>query len=73
MVRRKASRTEKGTNISHNKEEDKNFRKVTATRPNKKIQRSVKKPATDPSRFRKAVRNSNIKSKRSERIHKLGE
>ena len=80
MVRRKASRTEKGTNISQNiiKRTTKKRtrissaqRKVTATRPNKKIQRSVK-PATDPSRFRKAVRNSNIKSKRSERIHKTG-
>ncbi len=81
MVRRKASRTEKGTNISQNKIKrttkkrtriSSAQRKVTATRPNKKIQRSVKKPATGPSRFRKAVRNSNIKSKRSERIHKTG-
>ena len=81
MVRRKASRTEKGTNISQNKIKrttkkrtriSSAQRKVTATRPNKKIQRSVKKPLTDPSRFRKAVRNSNIKSKKSERIHKTG-
>jgi hypothetical protein len=81
MVRRKASRTEKDTNISQNKIKRTTKkrtriapaqRKVTAARPNKKIQRSVKKPLSGPSRFSKAVRNSNIKSKRSERIHKTG-
>jgi hypothetical protein len=81
MVRRKASRTEKGTNISQNKIKrttkkrtriSSAQRKVIATRPNKKIQRSVKKPATGPSRFPKAAGKSNIKSKRSERIHKTG-
>jgi transcriptional repressor NrdR len=81
MVRRKASRIEKGPNISQNKIKRTTKkrariataqRRVTAARPNKKIQRSVKKPVSGPSRFRKAVRNSNIKSKRSERIQKTG-
>jgi hypothetical protein len=78
MVRRRASRTEKGTNTSQNKSKrttkkrrkiSSTQRKVIATRPNKKIQRSLKKPITGPLRFRKAVRNSNIKSQKSERIH----
>jgi hypothetical protein len=79
MVRRKASRTEKSTNTSQNKIKRTTKKKtkissaqskVTATRPNKKIQRSVKKPVPVHSRFRKAVRNSNIKSNKPRRIHK---
>lgn len=82
MVRRKASRTEKGTNISQNKIKrttkkrtriSSAQRKVTATRPNKKIQRSVKKPATDPSRFRKAVRIQISNRKDQKEFIKLGE
>jgi len=81
MVRRKTSRTKKGTNTSQNKikrttKKRTKFlpaqRKVTTTRPNKKIQRSVKKPGMVTSRIRKAVRNSNIKSSKSDRIHKIG-
>lgn len=81
MVRRKTSRTKKGTNTSQNeiKRTTKKSakisaarRKVSTTRPNKKIQRSVKRPGMVTSRFGKAVRNSNIKSNKSDRIHKTG-
>jgi len=78
MVRRKSSRT-KNTITSQNK--IKRTKKKTrispargkaTTRPNKKIQRSIKKPGTVTSRFRKSVRNSNIKSNKLDRIHKTG-
>lgn len=76
MVRRKASRT-KSTITSQNK--TKKTRKRTkispvqgkaTTRPNKKNQRSVKKPGMGTSRSRKSVRKSNIKLNKSDRIHK---
>lgn len=76
MVRRKASRT-KSTITSQNKTKRTGKRtkispvqgKVT-TRPKKKNQRSVKKLGMDTSRSRKSVRNSNIKSNKSDRIRK---
>lgn len=76
MVRRKASRT-KSTITSQNK--TKKTRKRTkispvqgkaTTRPNKKNQRSVKKPEMGTSRSRKSVRKSNVKLNKSDRIHK---
>jgi hypothetical protein len=81
MVRRKISRTKKGTNTTQNKikRTTKKMakisparRKVTITRPNKKNQRSVKRSGTVTSKFRKAVRNSNIKLNKSDSIHKTG-
>lgn len=81
MVRRKTSRTKKGTNTSQNKIKRTTKkrtkisparRKVTTTRPNKKIQGSVKKPGMVTSRIGKAARNSNIKSNKLNRIHKTG-
>ena len=76
MVRRKASRT-KSTITSQNKTKRTGKRtkispvqgKVTI-RPNKKNQRSVKKPGMGTSRSRKSVRKSNIKLNKSDRIHK---
>ena len=76
MVRRKASRT-KSTITSQNKTKKTRKRtkispvqgKVT-TRPNKKNQRSVKKPEMGTSRSRKSVRKSNVKLNKSDRIHK---
>ena len=76
MVRRKASRT-KSTITSQNKTKRTGKRtkispvqgKVT-TRPKKKNQRSVKKLGMDTSRSRKSVKNSNIKSNKSDRIRK---
>lgn len=76
MVRRKASRT-KSTITSQNK--TKKTRKRTkislvqgkaTTGPNKKNQRSVKKPEMGTSRSRKSVRKSNVKLNKSDRIHK---
>ena len=76
MVRRKASRT-KSTITSQNKTKKTRKRtkispvqgKVTI-RPNKKNQRSVKKPEMGTSRSRKSVRKSNVKLNKSDRIHK---
>jgi hypothetical protein len=79
MVRRKTRRTKKGTNSSRNKINTTTKRrakispvgtKVATSRPNKKIQRSVKKPRMVTSRFRRGVRNSNIKSNKSDIIRK---
>ena len=81
MVRRKISRTRKGANSSRDKinratkkraRVSSVGRKVATSRPNKKNQRSVKKPGVVTSRFRKAVSNSNIKSSKSDRIHETG-
>jgi hypothetical protein len=81
MVRRIASRTKKSSNTTQNKIKRTTKkrakispvrRKVTTSGPNKKNQRSVKKPGVVTSRFRKAVSNSNIASSKSDRIHKTG-
>ena len=81
MVRRIASRTKKSSNTTQNKIKrttkkrakiSPGRRKVTTSGPNKKNQRSVKKPGVVTSRFRKAVSNSNIASSKSDRIHKTG-
>jgi hypothetical protein len=81
MVRRKASRTKKSPKASQNKIKRTTKkrakispvrRKATTSGPNKKTQRSVKKPGVVTSRFRKAVSNSNIKSSKSDRIHETG-
>ena len=81
MVRRIASRTKKSSNTTQNKIKRTTKkrakispvrRKVTTSGPNKKNQRSVKKPGVVSSRFRKAVSNSNIASSKSDRIHKTG-
>jgi hypothetical protein len=80
MVRRKISRTKKGANSSRDKinRATKKMarvssvgRKVATSRPNKKNQRSIKKPRIVSS-LRKGVRNSNLKSIKSVRIHKPG-
>ena len=79
MVRRKTSRTRKSTNSSRdriNRTTKKRAkilpvgRRVATSRPNKKIQRSVKKSKMVTLRFRK--RDSNIKSNKSDRIQKPG-
>jgi hypothetical protein len=81
MVRRKTSRTRKSTNSSRdriNRTTKKRAkilpvgRRVATSRPNKKIQRSVKKSKMVTLRFRKGVRDSNIKSNKSDRIQKPG-
>jgi hypothetical protein len=81
MVRRKTIRSKKGTNIlqNRNKRSTKKRTKIShaqrnviTARPNKKIQRSVKKRRVVPSRIHKVVRNPNIKSNKSDNIHKPG-
>lgn len=77
MVRRRASRTKrmitsqnKTKRIRRRAKKNSSVRAKETTRPNKKLQRSIKKPGMDSSRSRKSIRNSNIKPYTSDRIHK---
>jgi transcriptional repressor NrdR len=81
MVRRKTIRSKKGTTTLQNKNKRSTKkrtrishaqRNVITARPNKKIQGSVKKRKVVPSRIHKVVRNPNIKSNKSDKIHKTG-